>query len=44
MSKKSTKIQLCSTFMDMSDDNHDLNDFLGTVMKTEILVEWFRYY
>ena len=33
MSKKSTKIQLCSTFMDMSDDNNDLNDFLGTAMK-----------
>ena len=33
MNKKSTKIQLCSTFMDMSDDNNDLNDFLGTAMK-----------
>ena len=33
MSKESTKIQLCSTFMDMSDDNNDLNDFLGNAMK-----------
>ena len=37
ISKTSTKIQLCSTFMDMSDDNHDLNDFLGTAIKKEIL-------
>jgi len=35
ISKTSTKIQICSTFMDMSDDNHDLNDFLGTAMETE---------
>ena len=35
MSKKSTKIQLCSTFMDTSDDNNDLNDFLGIAMEKE---------
>ena len=29
MIKKTQQIQLCSTFMDLSDDNNDLNDFLG---------------
>ena len=44
ISKTSTKIQLCSTFMDTSEYNQDLNDFLGTAINKEILrIDFFLF-